>query len=146
MLDIRGLSISYRSDLGDVRAVRSVDLALHPGKIVGLAGESGCGKSTLAYGAVRLLRPPAIVTAGAVTYNGRRLAGRHPQGFDVLAADDGGLKELRWREIAIVFQSAMNALNPVLSVGAQFRDAMRAHGVTSKEQIAQRSEEVLRMV
>ncbi len=68
MLDIRGLSINYRSESGDVRAVRNVDLALHSGKIVGLAGESGCGKSTLAYGAVRLLRPPGIITAGSVIY------------------------------------------------------------------------------
>ena len=90
MLDISGLSINYRSEYGDVRAVRNVDLALHPGKIVGLAGESGCGKSTLAYGAVRLLRPPAIVTGGSVTYNGRRLGAKHPDGFDVLAADDAG--------------------------------------------------------
>ena len=74
VLDIKGLNITYRSEAGDVRAVRDVDLALHPGKIVGLAGESGCGKSTLAYGAVRLLRPPAIVTGGSVIYNGKRLA------------------------------------------------------------------------
>ena len=73
MLDIRDLSISYRSAAGDVRAVRDVSLALHPGEIVGLAGESGCGKSTLAYGSIRLLRPPAVITAGSVTYHGRRV-------------------------------------------------------------------------
>ncbi|MGH2862535.1 MAG: ABC transporter ATP-binding protein [Solirubrobacteraceae bacterium] len=127
VLDIKGLCINYRSDSGDVRAVRNVDLELHPGRIVGLAGESGCGKSTLAYGAVRLLRPPAIVTGGSVTYHGRRLAARHPDGFDVLAADDAGLKQIRWREIAIVFQSAMNALNPVLNVRDQLVDVIHAH-------------------
>ena len=79
VLDIRGLSINYRTEVrDDVRAVRNVDMALNPGKIVGLAGESGCGKSTLAYGAVRLLRPPAIVTAGSVIYNGRRLSRQAP--------------------------------------------------------------------
>jgi oligopeptide/dipeptide ABC transporter ATP-binding protein len=146
VLDIRGLSINYRSEFGDVRAVREVDLALHPGRIVGLAGESGCGKSTLAYGAVRLLRPPAIVTAGAVTYHGRRLAAKHPQGFDVLAADDDGLKSIRWREIAIVFQSAMNALNPVLRVEEQIVDGIRAHMPVSHEQARDRARELIEMV
>jgi oligopeptide/dipeptide ABC transporter ATP-binding protein len=146
VLDIQGLSISYRSDLGDVRAVRSVDLALRPGKIVGLAGESGCGKSTLAYGAVRLLRPPAIVTGGSVIYNGRRLAAEHPHGFDVLAADEDGLKSLRWREIAIVFQSAMNALNPILRVQDQLTDGIRAHLPVSEEQARARARELIEMV
>ena len=79
LLDIRDLSIAYRSPDGDTRAVRGVDLALHPGSIVGLAGESGCGKSTLAYGSVRLLRPPAVITGGSVTYHGRRIAGGPPE-------------------------------------------------------------------
>ncbi len=146
MLDIRGLSIVYRSESGDVRAVREVDLALHPGKIVGLAGESGCGKSTLAYGAVRLLRPPAIVTGGNVTYFGRRLGARHPDGFDVLAADDAGLLQLRWREIAIVFQSAMNALNPVLRVEDQLTDVIRAHMPLSRAATLNRARELIEMV
>ncbi len=146
VLDIQGLGISYRSDLGDVRAVRNVDLALHPGRIVGLAGESGCGKSTLAYGAVRLLRPPAIITAGSVTYHGRRLADGHPNGFDVLAADDEGLKAIRWREIAIVFQSAMNALNPVLRIEDQIIDGIRAHLPVSDEQARARARELIEMV
>ena len=80
VLDIRGLCISYLSEGGDVRAVRDVDLALGAGEVAGLAGESGCGKSTLAYGAVRLLRPPAVITGGSVTYLGRRLG---PGGIDV---------------------------------------------------------------
>ena len=146
VLDIKGLNITYRSEAGDVRAVRDVDLALHPGKVVGLAGESGCGKSTLAYGAVRLLRPPAIVTGGSVIYNGKRLAREHPDGFDVLAADDDGLKAIRWREIAIVFQSAMNALNPVLNIEDQIVDGIRAHMPISHEQARDRARELIEMV
>jgi oligopeptide/dipeptide ABC transporter ATP-binding protein len=146
VLDIKGLCINYRSESGDVRAVRDVDLELHPGKIVGLAGESGCGKSTLAYGAVRLLRPPAIITGGSVIYNGRRLAGKHPNGFDVLAADDDGLKQIRWREVAIVFQSAMNALNPVLRIEDQIIDGIRAHLPVSYEQARERARELIEMV
>jgi oligopeptide/dipeptide ABC transporter ATP-binding protein len=146
VLDIKGLNITYRSEAGDVRAVRDVDLELHPGKVVGLAGESGCGKSTLAYGAVRLLRPPAIVTGGSVIYNGKRLAGENPDGFDVLAADDDGLKAIRWREIAIVFQSAMNALNPVLNIEDQIIDGIRAHMPISHEQARDRARELIEMV
>ncbi len=146
VLEISGLDIAYRSEAGEVRAVRGVDLDLHPGKIVGLAGESGCGKSTLAYGAVRLLRPPAIVTGGSVVYRGRRLSAGHPDGFDVLAAGDAELRRLRWREIAIVFQSAMNALNPVLRISEQLLDGIRAHLEISDEQARDRARELIEMV
>jgi peptide/nickel transport system ATP-binding protein len=143
LLDIRDLSIAYRSPDGDTRAVRGVDLALHPGSIVGLAGESGCGKSTLAYGSVRLLRPPAVITAGSVTYHGRRIAGGS---FDVLGATAPQLRALRWREIAIVFQSAMNALNPVLRIGEQLLDALRAHTPAPEEKLRARAIEMLELV
>jgi oligopeptide/dipeptide ABC transporter ATP-binding protein len=143
LLDIRGLSIAYRSSDGDTRAVRAVDLALHPGSIVGLAGESGCGKSTLAYGSVRLLRPPAVITGGSVTYHGRRIEGGS---FDVLAATTPQLRALRWREIAIVFQSAMNALNPVLRIGEQLLDALRAHLPLPEEELRRRAAEMIELV
>src|SRR6185437_6492244 len=143
LLDIRDLSIAYRSADGDTRAVRGVDLALHPGSIVGLAGESGCGKSTLAYGSVRLLRPPAVITGGSVTYHGRRVVGG---GFDVLGATVPQLRALRWREIAIVFQSAMNALNPVLRIGDQLLDALHVHTPAPEEQLRARAVEMLEMV
>ncbi len=140
VLDIRGLSVAYGSPEGDVVAVRDVNLALAPGQVVGLAGESGCGKSTLAYGAVRLLRPPAVITAGSVVYRGRRA---EPGGVDILAASPAQLRRLRWREIAIVFQSAMNGLNPVLRVGDQILDGLCAHLRLSGEQAHER---VTRMI
>src|SRR5919109_4627646 len=73
VLDIRDLSVVYRTPGGDVRAVDKVNLSLAPGEVVGLAGESGSGKSTLVYGASRLLRAPALITSGSVTYSGRRV-------------------------------------------------------------------------
>ncbi len=123
VLDIRDFSVVYRTPSGDVPAVREVNLALHAGEIIGLVGESGSGKSTLAYGACRLLRPPALITGGSVTYHGRRAA--TPTEILHMRPDD--LRHLRWREIAIVFQSAMNALNPVLNVRDQILDAIDAH-------------------
>jgi oligopeptide/dipeptide ABC transporter ATP-binding protein len=143
ILNISDLSIAYRSGGGDVRAVRHVDLALHAGEVVGLAGESGCGKSTLAYGSMRLLRPPAVITGGSVTYHGRRVAAG---GVDVLAATAAQLRALRWREIAIVFQSAMNSLNPVLRVRDQLLDALGAHLPLTREQRHDRIVELIEMV
>jgi oligopeptide/dipeptide ABC transporter ATP-binding protein len=143
VLDIRDLSIAYRSQSGDVRAVRDVSLALHPGEVVGLAGESGCGKSTLAYGSVRLLRPPAVITGGSVTYHGRRVA---ETGVDVLTATANQLRKLRWREVSIVFQSAMNSLNPVMRVSDQLLDAVGAHLPLTDEQRHARIVELIEMV
>ena len=143
VLDIRDLSISYRSPTGDVRAVRDVSIALNPGEVVGLAGESGCGKSTLAYGAIRLLRPPAVITSGTVTYRGRRTG---PGPVDILAANQNQLRALRWREIAIVFQSAMNSLNPVLRISDQLLDAIGAHLPLDDQQRHARIVELIEMV
>ncbi len=129
MLDIRGLSINYRPEVGsDVRAVRNVDLALNPGKIVGLAGESGCGKSTLA------LRSRAAA-ASAGDRDGRAASSTTAAGSAPSIPTDStcwrpttrGLKQIRWREIAIVFQSAMNALNPVIRIEDQITDGILAH-------------------
>jgi oligopeptide/dipeptide ABC transporter ATP-binding protein len=142
VLDIRDLSIAYRSQSGDVRAVRDVSLALHPGEVVGLAGESGCGKSTLAYGSVRLLRPPAVITGGSVTYRGKRTTSE----IEVLGADATQLRKLRWREISIVFQSAMNSLNPVMRVSDQLLDAVGAHLPLDDAQRHARIVELIEMV
>src|SRR6476469_9938286 len=123
VLDIRDLSVVYRTPGGDVRAVDKVNLSLASGEVVGLCGESGSGKSTLVYGASRLLRAPALITGGSVIYSGRRVT----KPAHVLLMRPEQLKRLRWREIAIVFQSAMNALNPVLNVRDQILDAINAH-------------------
>ncbi len=123
ILAMSDLSVVYGSPEDGVRAVDHVSIDLHAGEIVGLVGESGSGKSTLAYGACRLLRPPAVITGGSVRYQGKRITAP----VDILKLSAEQLKELRWREIAIVFQSAMNALNPVLRVREQLLDVIHAH-------------------
>jgi peptide/nickel transport system ATP-binding protein len=141
-LDIRDLSVVYRTPTGDVRAVDGVNLALRAGEVVGLAGESGSGKSTLAYGACRLLRAPALITSGSVTYQGRRA----PEPVELLKLKREELRRLRWREIAIVFQSAMNALNPVLNVRDQVLDVIRAHLTLSRDEAAEKVGSLLDLV
>src|SRR6266542_6463581 len=121
---------------GAVRAVEDVTFDLAPGEFIGVVGESGCGKSTMLFAIAQLLAPPAEITSGSVTFAGRSLVG----------LTDSQLAAVRWKDLSVVMQSAMNALNPVKSIGSQFKDAMRAHGERSKAEIAGRSAEVLRMV
>ena len=172
LLDIRNLSVDYYAASGTVHALDNVSITLERGQILGLAGESGSGKSTLAYAITRLLRPPAEITDGQVLYYPRsraegdvrieRLAriikkkrgsrksglnGDIPEATDILAFAPSELRAFRWSELSIVFQSAMNALNPVLNIGAQINDVLRTHqpkmGPDSRKQ---RIADLLRLV
>ena len=136
VLEVRDLSVEYVLESGIVGAVEKVSFDLGPGEFLAIVGESGCGKSTLLFGITQLLNPPAEISAGSVAFHGRNL----------VQLSDRELAAVRWKGMSVVMQSAMNALNPVQSVGAQFKDAMRAHGMRSKEEIQDRSVEVLRMV
>jgi peptide/nickel transport system ATP-binding protein len=136
VLEVRDLSVEYVLESGIVGAVEKVSFDLGPGEFLAIVGESGCGKSTLIFGITQLLNPPAEISAGSVAFHGRNL----------VQLSDRELAAVRWKDMSVVMQSAMNALNPVQSVGAQFKDAMRAHGTTSKGEIRERSVEVLRMV
>jgi oligopeptide/dipeptide ABC transporter ATP-binding protein len=142
VLDIQDFSVVYRTPGGDVRAVTGVDLQLNESEVVGLVGESGSGKSTLAYGACRLLRAPAVITGGSVRYRGRRAPGP----VDILRLGAPELRRLRWREIAIVFQSAMNALNPVLNVRDQILDVIHAHLRVSRDEARDKAGSLLDLV
>lgn len=123
LLDIRNLKVEYLTRRGPVRAVDDVSFALMPDEVVGLAGESGSGKSTIAHAVLRILRPPALITGGQVLFDGR----------DVLEMDMAELEQFRWCQVSIVFQSAMNALNPVMRVRDQLLDVMQRHRVPTAE-------------
>src|SRR5437870_5094594 len=128
VLEIRGLSVDYGYGDEAVHAVRDCDLVLRRGRVLGLAGESGSGKTTLAMAAIRLLRPPAVITGGQVLFHSKPFSGDGPKGtIDILAAGPQRLRSLRWSEIAVVLQSSLSALNPVITIGAQFEDMLRAH-------------------
>ncbi len=136
LLEVRDLVVDYATDRGDVRAVDHVDLEVNAGEFLGIVGESGCGKSTLLFAIAQLLSPPAGITQGSVLFRGR----------DLVGMTDKKLAAVRWKEYSVVMQSAMNALNPVKSVGAQLGDALRAHEKVSKREVHQRSAEVLHLV
>jgi peptide/nickel transport system ATP-binding protein len=143
VLEIRNLDVDYGFGPGSVRAVNDVSLTLNRGEVLGLAGESGSGKSTLAYGLMRLLPPPGVVRGGQVLY--------HPSDggapFDVLSLDDRDLRAFRWDQTAIVFQGAMNSLNPVHKISSQMVDAIKAHDPGSSARSRHdRAKELLGMV
>src|SRR5215467_13287813 len=122
LLEVTGLCVDYGIGPDAVHAVAGADLVLHRGEVLGLAGESGSGKSTLAYAATRLLRAPGLITGGEVLFYPEPA-----QPVDLLALDENQLRGLRWSQIAVVLQSAMNALNPVLPIGTQLTDVLSAH-------------------
>src|SRR5947199_7475206 len=136
LVEVRNLSVAYLTETADVRAVDRVSFTVEPGEFVGIVGESGCGKSTLLFGVAQLLSPPGEVVGGDVILRGE----------DMVRLGAADLRQMRWRDFSMVMQSAMNALNPMKSIGAQFKDTLEAHGTLSHEEIQQRSAEVLKMV
>ena len=146
-LDIQHVSVDYGEGPQAVHAVSDVTLSLRRGEMLGLAGESGSGKTTLAHAITRLLRSPAHIVGGQALYYPRQRESWDGRPIDLLGLTPAELRQLRWRELAIVFQSAMNALNPVLSVGAQITDVLAIHSpeMTASER-RDRAVELLRLV
>ena len=136
LVELRQLVVDYVTPERRTRGVDHVDLTIHAGEIVGLAGESGCGKSTAANAILQILRPPAQVTSGEILFHGENLVGKSAE----------QLRRYRWRNVSMVFQSAMNALNPVMRVGDQFVDMMQAHEKINKKQALARAAELLDLV
>jgi peptide/nickel transport system ATP-binding protein len=136
LLDVRDLHVRYMTQRGPVRAVDGVSFTIAPGEVFGLAGESGSGKSTIAHAILRVLRPPAVITGGHI----------HFQGEDVLEMNQEELEHFRWRQVSMVFQSAMNSLNPVLTVGEQIIDVFDTHMRLPREEARERAAFLLDLV
>ncbi len=138
LLTVKGLSVDYvTAKGGHVRAVDDVSFSIKEGQSFGLAGESGCGKSTIAYSLMRLHRPPALISDGQIIFCGN----------DIVHMTENQVQQLRWSEIAMVFQSAMNCLNPVKTIEKQFFEIFRYHGITNDKKVSRKkAEELLSVV
>lgn len=137
LLEVEHLQIYYYTLRGIVRAVDNVSFTLDRGEVLGVAGESGCGKSTLGYGLMRLVPPPGRIVRGRIVVDG----------VDIVGLPEPVLrKRFRWKRISMIFQSAMNALNPVYTVGDQIAEAIVYHESVSRREAFQRAEKLLRMV
>nr|WP_206113438.1 ABC transporter ATP-binding protein [Rhizobium laguerreae] len=137
LLSVRNLTIDYIGEEKDFRAANDVSFDVAPGEVFGLAGESGCGKSTIAFAISRLHKPPALIRKESrILLDGR----------DVLGLNRQALSAFRWREVAMVFQSAMNSLNPVLRIETQFYDMLRTHKGMSRTEARERTAEMLTLV
>jgi peptide/nickel transport system ATP-binding protein len=136
LLAVEHLTVEYLTARGPVVAVDNVSFEIGSGEVFGLAGESGSGKSTAAHAILRVLNPPAVISGGKVRFRGR----------DVFEMSDHELEQFRWRDVSMVFQSAMNALNPVMTIGDQISDTILAHEKVSRRDAMERAADLLSTV
>ncbi|MEM2410284.1 MAG: ATP-binding cassette domain-containing protein, partial [Thermofilaceae archaeon] len=136
LLEISGLKTYFYTDRGVVKAVDGAHLDLLKGEVVGVAGESGCGKSTLGHSIIRLVPPPGRIVGGKILY----------KGLDLLSLSEEEFRKIRWREISMIFQAAMNVLNPVYTVGEQIAEVFMVHNGLSKKEALEKARELLSLV
>lgn len=137
VLQVKNLRVHYATPSGDVIAVNGVNLNVYEGETLGLVGESGCGKSTLAMAILRLVQPPGRIVSGQVQIHG----------VDLVALSESELRQVRWSQIALIPQGAMNSLNPVMRVKNQIAEAIETHqGKRSPEELKERILRLLAMV
>jgi oligopeptide/dipeptide ABC transporter ATP-binding protein len=125
VLDIRNLSVSYHTDRGLLRALRNINIRIHPGRITGIVGESGCGKSTLISAIIRLLAPNAQIDGGSILF----------RSIDVLGLEPEAMRALRGVEISMVFQDPMTSLNPLMTIGRQMTDIQYRDNLSKGEKL-----------
>lgn len=136
LLEISGLKTYYYVDVGVIKAVNDVDLVLNKGECLGIAGESGCGKSTLALSILRLIKPPGRIVGGKILF----------KDVDLLSLKMEEMRKIRWHKIAMVFQGAMNALNPVHTIRDQIVEAIVNHLDYSKTEAEKKAAALLKSV
>jgi len=137
LLEVKDLKAYYFISRGAVKAVDNVSIDLEKGESLGLAGESGCGKSTLGFALMNMLPPPGRVVAGSIKIDGQEIVGMK---------EDELRKRIRWQEIAMIFQGAMNVLNPVYTVGYQVAEPLIYHKGMGKKEAIEEAKKYLELV
>ncbi|MBI5032222.1 MAG: ABC transporter ATP-binding protein [Chloroflexi bacterium] len=143
-LSVQNLSIEYKARRGRVQAIRNVSFDVGQGEALALIGESGSGKTTLGLGIVQLLPATAKISEGRAIY--RRRNNGATKEFDALKLKGKALREFRWKDCAMVFQSALNSLNPVLRICDQFTDTAKAHNYLQGHELEKRARHLLSLV
>ena len=123
LLELKNLNTEFPTQRGPVRAVKDVSLRVEPGEILGIVGESGCGKSTVLLSILRLIARPGRIVSGEIVFRGQNL----------LNLPSRAMRDIRGKEISMIFQDPLSTLNPVFPVGEQIREAMRLHGIIESE-------------
>ena len=136
LLEVKGLRTYFLTRKGEVKAVDGVSFNVAEGEAFGLAGESGCGKTTTALSIMRLVPPPGKIVDGKIIFDGK----------DLVQIPENEMRNIRWKKISIIFQGAMNALNPMLTVGNQIAEAILAHENVTKDEAWRRVEYLLGLV
>jgi peptide/nickel transport system ATP-binding protein len=136
LLEIRNLTLHYETTKGMVQAVDKVSFSLNRGESMGLVGESGCGKTSVAMGIMKLLPTNAVIVGGEILFKGE----------NILLKEDEEIRRIRWKEISMVFQAAMNALNPVITVADQIIEAIQAHDDVSETEAWEKVKELYELV
>ncbi len=136
VLDVRELRVTYRTREGEVRAVDGVSFRLGRGETLGLLGESGSGKTTVAKALLKLLPPNGRIAGGAIAFDRQ----------DLVPLTETEMRQVRWRKISMIFQSSMNALDPVYRIGQQIVEAIRLHEPVSRRAARARARDLLELV
>jgi len=136
MLSICDLAISFKTRRGDVDAVRGISFELGASEILGIVGESGSGKSVTAYSLMRILDEGGVIRAGELTYSG----------IDLRRARERDMRDIRGREISMIFQNPRAALNPIRKVGHQIEDVLRQHAKATRQNCRTKAIEALKAV
>jgi peptide/nickel transport system ATP-binding protein len=136
LLEVRDLTVEFSTRRGTVRAVQHVDIAVAKGETLGIVGESGSGKSVTSYAVMRILDRAGRIAEGSVTFTG----------LDVRAAGEDKMRDLRGREISMIFQNPRAALNPIRKVGHQIEDVLRQHAQAGSDDVTEKAVAVLEQV
>ena len=136
LLEVKDLKTYFFTQKGPVKAADGVQFMIRKGESFGLAGESGCGKSTTALSIMKLVPPPGQILGGKIIF----------EGIDITQMNEDEMRDLRWKEISIIFQGAMNALNPVLTIGRQIADGILAHEDVTEDEALERAQKQLELV